>query len=256
MKLQNNLFMASLLVLVIWMIITMYGEVLQAGSDISLTELVSQQIIYALLLAPLFLLAVIVFFRWENIGINFPKTVRSLLVLWFPVLYIVVMLGVSSIKGFPDAQIVVFILVNSLLVGVSEELMFRGVLFKAAVSRFSMWQAIWLVSIVFGGIHAFNSFITGEISAAFIQAFMATMSGIWFMAIRIRTDSLIPVMIVHGLWDFSIFTLTFGSTVDAADKSYTFIKLFAPILFILPLFLYGLFLLRGVANKKYEICSN
>lgn len=248
MQLHKNMFTTSLFILVVWMIITFYGEILQAGTGISLTELVSQQIVVALVLAPLFLLAVIVFVKWENLGLNYPASLRSLYVIWLPALYILVFLSITFVKGFPDAQIVTIILINTLLVGISEELMFRGIIFKSALSRFKIWPSIWITSIIFGAIHALNSFITGEINVAFVQALAATMSGIWFMAIRIRTGSLIPVMLIHGLWDFSVFMLTFGSTVNESTSNSSSIQLLAPGLMVFPLFLYGLYLLRGVGR--------
>jgi len=252
MKLQNNLFVTTLIVLVIWMLITMYGEILQAGIGISLTELVSQQIVIALILAPLFLLAVIAFFKWDNLGLNFPTSIRSLTVIGLPTIYIAGFLGFTLVKGFPAAQVVTFVLINALLVGISEELMFRGILFKSALSQFTVWKAIWISSIIFGAIHALNAFVTGDISTAFAQAIAATMSGIWFMAIRIRTGSLMPVMIVHGLWDFSIFMLTFGPTTNEAASPSFLIQLLAPSLLVLPLFIYGLFILRDMDKSDFS----
>jgi len=246
MKLHINLFVTSLIVLVIWMLITIYGEIIQAGTSISLRELVSQQIVVALILAPAFLLVIAAFFKWDKLGLNLPTSVRSLSVIGLPVLYIVIFLSFAFVSGLPAIQVVTYVLINALLVGISEELMFRGIIFKGALSQFTVWKAIWITSIIFGAIHAFNAFVTGDMSAALAQAIIATMSGIWFLAIRIQTRSLVPVMIIHGLWDFSIFMFNYGPATPAAESPSFFVQLLAPSLIILPLFLYGLFLLRGI----------
>ena len=76
---------------------------------------------------------------------------------------------------------------------------------RGALSRMTIWRAIWLSCILFGLIHALNVLITGDLPAALIQAVAAFMSGVMFMALRIRTGSLYPVIIVHAVWDFSLF---------------------------------------------------
>jgi membrane protease YdiL (CAAX protease family) len=151
--------------------------------------------------------------------------------------------------------VILFVLMNTLLVGVSEELMFRGIVFQGVLSRFKIWPAIWMTAMLFGSVHALNGFMTGDFGAALAQTLQATLSGIWLQAIRLRTKSLYPAMLIHGLWDFALFILANAIAASLADRSLSaaepsLAQQFAvAIVAALPLFLYGLWLLRGIGQK-------
>jgi membrane protease YdiL (CAAX protease family) len=180
-----------------------------------------------------------------------------------PALFVVAFLGAAIALGLPPAQMVIFTLVNSLLVGVSEELMFRGIIFRGVLAQpqFNIWPAIWLTAIVFGAIHALNGFMTGDFIAALAQAITAAMSGFWLHAIRLRTKSLYPAMLIHGLWDFALFVFVtsiaaLGTAAQSAAEPTLVQKLVIPLLMPLPLVLYGLWLLRGIGKKdKAEVLT-
>lgn len=63
-KSSRNAFLISLVVLVIWLIIVLGGEILQAGGTTGLDDLVTGQIVYALIAAPVFLLIVVAVLGW------------------------------------------------------------------------------------------------------------------------------------------------------------------------------------------------
>ena len=261
MNQKQNLFSISLIVLVIWMIIVLGGEILQAGQG-SLEDLVTEQIVISLIGAPLFLFAVITFFKWDKRELGF-KIARNWRLLWFPVLFVLIFLGGATASGLPPTQMIIFALINSLLVGISEELMFRGIIFRAALAQpqLNIWPAIWITSLLFGGVHSLNGFMTGDFLAALAQALAAFMSGIWLHAIRLRTKSLYPAMLIHGLWDFSIFVFATsmasrGVAVQGDVELSLAQQLLLPLMLPLPLFLYGLWLLRGIGRKdKVEVVA-
>ncbi len=259
MKPTKNYFGIALLIMVVWTIIVLGGEILQAGPG-SLDALVTQQIVASLIVAPLFLLGVIVYFKWNRaeLGLQAPQPARSWLLGWLPALFILAFIGVGVVGGLPPVQTIIFVLINTLLVGVSEELMFRGIVFWGALPKFSIWAAILISSLLFGGIHTLNGLMTGDYTAALAQALQATMFGVWIMAIRLKSKSLIPVMVIHGLWDFGLFLMAASAMAKAAPASAVEAplvqQLLAPSLLELPLFLYGLWLLRGIGRKaKTEV---
>ena len=98
-----------------------------------------------------------------------------------------------------------------------------------------------ITAVLFGAMHALNGFLTGEFGPAMIQAVMAAGFGVWVAALRVRLNSVIPVMILHGLWDFSVFSMGAGTTVFGQLLTFGF----AAILFI-----YGLWLLRGIKPQE------
>lgn len=76
------------------------------------------------------------------------------------------------------------------------------------------------------------------------------MSGVLFMALRIRTGSQYPLIIIHALRDFSLFVGLSARAPTATEATSAFrpIALAAPVLLVLPLFMYGLFLMRHVSR--------
>lgn len=261
MKTERNNFGLALVIIVVWMLIVLGGEMLQAGAG-SLDALVTQRLVIALMVAPLFLVGVIAYFKWPwvEMGLKAPQPPGSLWLGAPPALFILAFMGGGIASGLPPAQVILFVLINTLLVGVSEELMFRGIVFWAALPRFSLWPAIWLTSLLFGGVHTLNALMTGDYIAGVGQALQAALFGVWITAIRLRTRSILPAMLIHGLWDFSIFLLS-ASAVATATSSTDIEpgaaqKLIAPVLLELPLFLYGLWLLRGFGKKdKPEVLA-
>ena len=160
-----------------------------------------------------------------------------------------------GVVGLPGLGATLAILVNAMLAGISEELACRGVLFRGLRSRVSLWPAILASTALFAAGHLVNGFVFGSFMLAGVQAVAAFMTGIAFMAIRIRTGSLYPGMVLHGLWDFSLLAVT-SKALDEALKTggladgMTAGMLLLPLLGVLPNFLYGLFLLRHAARDE------
>ena len=97
-----------------------------------------------------------------------------------------------------------------------------------------------------------NGFLTGDFLAASAQALQATLFGVGIAALRLRLNSLWPVIVVHSLWDLCVFLMTASVATGAAESAMqapTVTTFLAPTLFQLPLFLYGLWLLRGLRDQ-------
>lgn len=246
----------SLIILVVYMAIIMVAPKIQLGSgDRSLTEMVSEQISYGLVVALFFLSGVVAFFGWRrDVGLNPLRSSTSLLILWLPILFILAFFAVGLAVGLPTIQVLFFIGTNTLMVGITEELAFRGILFSGARSAFRPIGAIAFTSAIFGAVHALNGFETGDWFAAGVQAIAAGMSGLLFIAILIRTGSIIPAMIIHWLWDLSVFTVGAGAHHEVAPVAgpASLTTIVVPVLIAMPNFIYALWLLRGVGAKSNE----
>lgn len=260
LKLRENRLVVSLVILALWVVGIEFGQQLAYPNATSLDDLVTTQINSVLVVIALLLLGAVLYLRWPRpVGLKAAEPARSWLLLWLPLLIILLLLGFAAIVGLPPTTVVLLVLINTLIVGVEEELMFRGILLTGLLSRLNIWPMILLSSLLFGSVHALNGFITGNFTAAFIQALQATLSGVWLMSVRLRTRSIYPAMLIHGLWDFSVFLLgraAAGSRMpDAAAASLPLTQqLMFGILVPLPLFLYGLWLLRGIGKQtKAEI---
>ncbi|MBI4045372.1 MAG: CPBP family intramembrane metalloprotease [Devosia nanyangense] len=149
---------------------------------------------------------------------------------------------------------VAFLAVNALLVGFSEETMFRGVLYRGLRSRLSFWPAAWVTSAIFGCVHVLNSLGTGDLLAASLQAITAFMAGTFFLAVVLRTRSILPAILLHAAWDFLLLTMA-SSTPDIGPIEPSLVTLSLPLLLDLPLFIYALFILRKAAAQERELGS-
>lgn len=224
----------SLGIFIIWLIIVVGGGLLQVkGQPTQLDELVKSQLIYGVLGAIVFLSGVITYFNWwDQVGWKGPNSSRNLRLLSLPALFLFIMLLIVLFTGLPPTRVLMIVIINTLMVGISEELMFRGILFYGASSSFGIWRAVWITAIVFGSVHTLNSLITGDFNASAVQALFAGMFGVWAVALRVRLDTVIPLIIIHWLWDCLAF-LT-GSSEGLVLLLFSFI-----------LFFYGIWLLQG-----------
>jgi len=257
---KRNKLIISLAIFAVWVVILFAESLSQGGHEhISLDDATSKQISIPLVVAPAFLLAVVAWLGWwREVGLKPADPTRSWRLLWFPAIFVLGFLGTAAILGLPPTQTIIFVLINTMLVGVSEELMFRGVILHGALSRFNIWPAILLTTVLFGAVHVLNGFTTGDFLSSMAQAMAATLSGMYFLALRLRTRSLFPGMLIHGLFDFALMTSTVAmrtgrlpTTEGSAALSFP-LNFVAPIIFILPLFIYGLWLLRGVGKVSKD----
>jgi len=240
----------SLITYVAWTLVTVFG-MRWAGDSTRrpLFESVTHGISWNLVMAVALLAIVTVAMRWRDLKFVAPKPMASLRVLWFPALYLLFFALMPAVLGLPPASTLLFVIMNTMLVGLSEEWMFRGVLFQGLRSRLAMWPAILLTSALFGAAHVMNVVTTGQLGEAIVQAAAAFMSGMVLIALLIRTGSIWVPIVYHALWDFGTFVISAGSAasgppIDVAQGwNWTI-----PMLMVLPNFLFALFLLRRVRN--------
>lgn len=237
-------------VFALWLGITVYGGRLIYGTGVSLLELVRHGVALNILAAASLTVLVCLVFRWRDMAVGPPRP-GSLRLLWFPLIYLVLLFGLAAVLGLPPAVTILFLAINTLLVGVSEELMFRGILFRALLTRLDIWPAIAVTSALFGSVHILNGIGTGDWGSAVVQAFAAGLSGITLMAILLRTGSIVVAMGYHAAWDLATFTLAAATkAVPTGPDLSTTANIAVPILFVLPNAIYGLFLLRHIGREQ------
>jgi membrane protease YdiL (CAAX protease family) len=80
----------------------------------------------------------------------------------------------------------------SLLAGLGEEMLFRGVLQGWLTARIGTWLALAVTSVLFGILHPIT----------LTYALLAALCGAYFGIIFIHTDNLLAVVIPHAVYDF------------------------------------------------------
>ncbi|MGM1017341.1 MAG: CPBP family intramembrane glutamic endopeptidase [Actinomycetota bacterium] len=114
----------------------------------------------------------------------------------------------------------ILLILGSILVGFNEEVVARGQLFVALRSRFGEVGVWFLSTLLFSLLHLPNFFF-GIGSLAFLQVIIQFgLGSVYYLAFR-ATGSLVPAMLLHGLWDFS----TFSSSLPYAGLAAPFLGL-------------------------------
>lgn len=240
-------------VYLIWQAIGMGIQIVGMGPEaINLLDLVKHGLSPSLAAASLFLLVVVVLFRWwREVGLAQGPQRGTLKVIWPWLLFLALFAASALNGGLPPASVTLFILANTLMVGWSEEVMFRGVWLRGLFRSYGIWVAILGSSVLFGAMHVLNVFLTGDLRGALLQAAAAFLSGVFLAAVRLRTGSLWTGIVLHGLWDAGTFLVAAGTKVtEGAATAAAPIALgdYGSVVMSLPLLLLGIFFLRHAAR--------
>ncbi len=124
--------------------------------------------------------------------------------------------------GFKSDLTIINLLLGCLLVGICEEFLCRGWLLNEFLERYGdtrkgIWYSIIISGAIFGLMHFGNIFAGQAVSTTITQVITATGTGIIFGLIYYKTKNIWSVIILHGLWDFSLFlgdAVTVTSTTE------------------------------------------
>ena len=200
----------------------------------ALYAIISFEILFRVLAA---LLAIVLLIRlgwWRQAGFNRPSRWRNLHLLWFPLL-----VGVLTFSGGVQVSgpvLLVSVLFGALVTAFAEEALYRGVIWRALVP-IGLMQAVFMTSLLYGALYFGVSMLASPWPEAILLTVPATCAALMYSALRWRTASIWPVILVHAVSDFAsdismpgtvpylILLLTIASTLGFAG--------------------YGLFLLRN-----------
>jgi membrane protease YdiL (CAAX protease family) len=97
------------------------------------------------------------------------------------------------------------------MVGIGEELAFRGILLHSflgeGASRGRVALAMLVSAVGFSLLHSINYFGGQSLPATVEQMGYTFLWGLMFAPLMLRLKSIVPLMIVHWLWDFVQFTI-------------------------------------------------
>lgn len=173
---------------------------------------------------------------WGNVGYNGPSRWRNLHLLWLPLLLSFLPL-IGGVQALDAATIAIFV-VGYLATGFMEETLFRGVILSY-LRRGGIARAVAISSVSFGLLHISRLFFGSAPMTVIWQALFAMCFGVAFCALRLRTGTIWPLILLHALWDFVL------NTAHLPMMLYPVVHL--------ALLGYGLFLLRrGVALEPAD----
>ena len=146
----------------------------------------------------------------------------------------------------PLPRILTFIL-NMILVGVAEELMFRGIIAQTLLERYGtaragVWKACLVSGVLFGAAHLSNLLGSAPFGVL-MQCVFAGSLGVLFAAIYFRTGNLWVLVFLHGAQDAASLLAggLYGTeNMSTAVSSYDSTMLLSVLVYLIPTF----FLLR------------
>jgi len=176
-------------------------------------------------------------------GFRKPDANSSPLVLYFLPLLVIELL--PFLNGFDlslSLSQVGLLFIFAAVVGINEELFFRGLIIKILQTK-GLKYAVIVSSLLFGIGHAFTALSGSDPLYVIILIIFAGLFGLICAEIVILTKSIIPVIVWHGLHDFiANITLDAGTTLNLT------LLLVQTVI----LCLYGLFLWRKLHFEKVE----
>lgn len=96
-------------------------------------------------------------------------------------------------------------LIGALVVGLTEEYIFRGALFAAFKKAGVGETALIVVSaLIFAAFHMVNGLAGGNLIALVFQVLFTFGLGIFLGVIYLKTKALLPIAFAHGFYDFSV----------------------------------------------------
>jgi len=166
-----------------------------------------RQFVIPLAVVLLFQLALIRSSRWKRSVWRDPwvTTRRWLVVLPGLMLALAVAgLQIGAMREVDDAYLIGMTLTVA-LVGVTEELTFRGIMIAGGRRVFAReWQAVVFASATFGLFHLPNALLGAALGATLLQVVQTALIGSTFYALRRVTGLLVPCMILHGVYDWLV----------------------------------------------------
>lgn len=164
-----------------------------------------------LILTALTLFVALRYFGWAGAG--FGRLNVSALIWVLPayaVLAVMLWDVWPALTGFSGGFLFLLTL-TTLLIGFSEELMFRGILLRGAMTKLSVIQAMMLSALAFSVLHVFNGFAGQSLDNTLQHLAFTFLIGFALAPIALKLGNLWPLIIWHWLWNFALFA---GSVAD------------------------------------------
>jgi len=158
--------------------------------------------------------------------------------------------------GFSDLTQLISLALVLLGVGVTEELLFRGILFHGLETRFKPLIVVLLSAFIFGLFHYVNLLTNAPLYQTDYQVAHAMAVGFMYGMLRLRIGALWLLMLFHAFWDFTVIASSQLQATMTSTVTDTF-ALTTLLTMIIPSTLYGLFVYwRWVVWEKSKVQIN
>jgi membrane protease YdiL (CAAX protease family) len=206
----------------LWRLVpTVFGWEVVPYSDLAASaESLFQNVTVAEGITAALVLGLVAFLGWRTAVFNDDKPTRRWL-LAVPIIVAIAALATADWSNLADlgGRYVLVLAVTTTFIGIAEETMFRGVfvvgLRRLGRSEMNVW--FWS-SLAFALIHAGNAFVGGGAGVG-VQVVLAFFGGTLFYISRRATGTLLVPIMLHALFDFSVFSHTGDTRSVSAVES-------------------------------------
>ncbi|WP_251551659.1 CPBP family intramembrane glutamic endopeptidase [Neobacillus muris] len=196
------------------------------------------------------------FGQQKDAGISLPPDKKEWL-FWIPPLVFPIFIIFSfGVEAPASTWRLVMLLLAAFGVAANEELIFRGLFLKSFLHK-GIYPAIFIPALIFGLIHLPNVFFGTDLSFAIFQTCWAFLGGIALGAMRLRNQSILPVIVFHFLVDSMEYLSTGEIGIHITHFSYPILISFIGLNLLFMSYAFILLnrkqnIRRGVLNGRYQ----
>jgi hypothetical protein len=171
------------------------------------------------------------YFGWQAIG--FRSLDRKQLLWFLPSIVLLIAMWVICLSGFGQtslsaAQWQLFAVAGftTLLVGIGEETMYRGIMLHGFLTTQRVRWAMLVSAIGFSLLHAVNVFGGVPLLGVPMQLIMTFLFGFLLAPLMLKLNNIVPLIIFHWLWDFVLFAAPLlGEQTNTAVNTIAFLNI-------------------------------
>ena len=184
------------------------------------------------------IMSILVVVIYKRLGLNLFKT-KFKFSKWTIPYIVILIIGIVTLvttgKFTESLPLLFLVLISTMLVGFSEELMFRGILLNVLLEKRSTLFAIMVSSAGFSLLHVVNLFANASLKGTIVQLIDTFLVGLIFSCILILTKNIIPLMIFHFVWDFVLIS---NPITHAKVELVTILDILITFIIVVPIMVY------------------
>ncbi|MGN0349272.1 MAG: lysostaphin resistance A-like protein [Roseburia sp.] len=132
--------------------------------------------------------------------------------LWFLLLFVPIsgLALYSAVKGFDLSMAFFIVFFDSLLIGIAEEGMYRGILLGGLLRKTSPVAAIVVSAVLFSLLHLLNVLGGIELSEVLNQMVSTFLMGLFLGSVYVDSKNILLAILFHFFWDYIMLTGVLG----------------------------------------------
>jgi len=154
--------------------------------------------------------------NWRQIGFGQTQWKQALWLLPSVILLVILWAPIFGVFGGGSLGVLALIGTTTLLVGFSEELMFRGILLRGALAQRGLFASMLISAVGFSLLHAVNIFGGAPAVAVVFQLVLTFLAGLFFAPVALKIRNLAPLMVWHWFWDFGTISASYLGVENAS----------------------------------------